>query len=127
MKFDLLTAYTMFDLAGFKVTSITEIPNDYWPRTSLYEQLRAESPWFVVGTTIGAVRIGWRKRVISIEWDSSTYSGIITEDDTTKDQHMVHAWTNADAVKYLSNLREAAYAAKNRRPTQVQVESNESV
>lgn len=105
IAFDFFKALNLMELAGFDVHSIDKMPNGYWPLA--YKEARAMSPWFLVRTSLGPITIGWRKRVIQIEWDKRMYSGIITEDDTTKEDTMVHAWGYPDAAKYLENLRKA--------------------
>lgn len=98
----------VFLLAGIRVDSQDELPNEYWPRVPDYRQLRDESPWWLVHTELGMVKIGWRKRVISIEWGRPEYRCIVTKDEVTKDEKMVHAYSYADAVKYLDELKRHA-------------------
>jgi len=45
-------------------TSMRAIPNEY--HSGLYQ-----NPWFIVETQWGPIRMGWRKRVINIDWSSS--------------------------------------------------------
>ena len=98
----------IFLLAGIHVNSADELPNEYWPRVEDYLQIRADSPWWLAHTELGMVKIGWRKRVISIEWHRTDYRFIVTEDQVTKDEQMVHAYSYADAVKYLTELKRHA-------------------
>jgi hypothetical protein len=53
------------------------------------------------------VGIGWRKRVIEINWRDTGIQTIVTEENVTKDYHLVHAWTIEDALKYLIAFKEA--------------------
>ncbi len=43
----------------------------------------------------------------SIHWEETVIRKIITEDETTKDKTMVHAWSLADILTYLTALRQA--------------------
>jgi hypothetical protein len=65
-------------------------------------------PWFIVTTKIGRIKIGWRKRVIVIDWSDSTNKGravdLFATDDVTKDLHMIHAWGYEKAKEYLQVL-----------------------
>lgn len=92
----------LFLLAGINVLTYWELPNNYWPDS--YVELRKNSPWWLVKTAKGMVRIGWRKRVISIHWEDTTIRQVITEDEVTKDETMVHAWSYLKALEYLTKL-----------------------
>lgn len=59
-----------------------------------------------VKTPAGLIVIGWRKRVINIDWHDTPIRKIITEDPNTKSETMVHAWNNQEALKYLTALAE---------------------
>lgn len=96
-------ALAIFMLAYFDVKAIYELPNEYWPEA--YVVQRAESPWWLVSTEMGNIKIGWRKRVISINWEETGVECIVTDDDVTKGKFMVHAYSHAAAVKYLDALR----------------------
>lgn len=93
----------IFLLAGFEIKDITQIPNQYWP--SEYAELRNANPWWDVETEAGIIRIGSRKRVISIEWKNTGLVFVATSDNVTKSSSNVHAYTNAKAVEYLSALK----------------------
>jgi hypothetical protein len=92
----------IFLLAGFEVTAITKVENKYWP-VEYVEQIAA-SPWWEVETQLGKITIGWRKRVIVIDWTSTGFEYIVTNDQVTKDEVHVHAFSYALAVEYLSAL-----------------------
>lgn len=75
-----------------------KIPNEYD---------KSNRPWFVVTTKIGHIKIGWRKRVIVIDWSRTTNKGRavdLFEDDVTKDAHMIHAWGYEKAKQYIERL-----------------------
>lgn len=105
-------AESLFFLAGFEVLSITQIPNDYWPMVGAYEDVRRDNPWFIVKTLYGDIKIGWRKRVINIEWDGCKVEAKVTEDSTTANGYMVHAWGYHKAVEYLTKLHAELRAGK---------------
>lgn len=96
----------IFDLADLPVTGVPrQIPNQYWPDAEAYREIALENPWWVVPVEGGRITIGWRKRVISIDWTESNRRGEITHDDVTKSTRHVHAWSVGKAVEYLSNFR----------------------
>ena len=99
-------AEAIFRLGGFTVSKVWELANGYWPDNTEYDDVRA--PWWLFMTEIGPVLFGRRKRVFVIEWDACAYRGVITEDDTTKGNYYVHAWTTEKAVEYLKALHKAA-------------------
>lgn len=92
----------LFLLAGIQAAKWHELANQYWPPS--YTELRAQHPWYLAMTPHGPVRIGWRKRVISINWEDTEVRRILTEDDVTKDETMVHAWSYEKALEYLGCL-----------------------
>ena len=53
---------------------------------------------------MGLIEIGWRKRVISINWEDTGIKCDIP-DDVTKTEFSAHAWSYHDAIKYLDLLR----------------------
>jgi hypothetical protein len=95
---------SILTLAGLKPERMWELANGYWPLAPSYDDVR--SPWWLAQTSIGLIRIGSRKRVISIEWDACKVRGIVTTDDVTKGETMVHAWSTSKAVEYLQRLRQ---------------------
>ncbi len=48
------------------------------------------------------VQIGWRKRVINIDWTDTPIRKVLTEDDVTKSESMVHAYSTMKALEYLT-------------------------
>jgi hypothetical protein len=97
----------IFLLAGIEISSVFKLPNDYWPDVPDYAELRRESPWWLVRTLSGLVKIGWRKRVIGIDWSDTVVRLEVTPDDVTKDGSMVHAYSYAKAVEYMTTFRRA--------------------
>lgn len=100
MQSQLESFQAMFRLAGFKVAGFESIPNQYCRTPDCCP------PWYRVTTESGVIEIGWRKRVMSIDW-SATQRDLLDffYDDVTKDRYYIHAWTNAKAVEYLAVLR----------------------
>ena len=101
-------ALAFFLLAGIRVDAVDELANGYWPRTPDYLELRESSPWWLVTTEYGAIVIGWRKRVIDIDWSRTALREIVTSDDVTKSETHVHAWNAHNALKYLCALKDHA-------------------
>lgn len=89
-------------LAGVRVLNLWQIENQYWP--DAYVEERKHSPWFLVKTPDGMLEVGWRKRVLSINWSDTPIHVVVTEDDVTKDEQMVHAYSYSKAVEYLHRL-----------------------
>lgn len=96
----------IFILAGIDVLALFKTENNYWP--SSYVEAREKSPWWLVKTSAGLVHIGWRKRVISIDWADTTIRQAVTDDEVTKDETMVHAHSYAKAVEYMAAWRRIA-------------------
>lgn len=92
----------MFKLAKIPVLAHWRLANGYWPDS--YMVLCAENPWWLVKTPVGLIEIGWRKRVLNIDWEDTPIRCVITQDDTTKSPTSVHAWTAEKAIEYLTTL-----------------------
>lgn len=86
-------------LAGIPFRSIYETPNQYWQGKS-----DIRGPWWLIITNAGVIRIGWRKRVIEIDWSDVGRHVDVTNDEVTKDGTLVHAWTYPKALEYLTTL-----------------------
>lgn len=65
-------------------------------------------PWFVITTTIGRFKIGWRKRVIAIDWSetvgTATSEDLFSGEDTTKSGKSIHAWSLEAARRYIGTV-----------------------
>lgn len=94
----------IFVLAGISVLKTWELPNGYWPKHPGYEALREASPWWLIRTPMGLIEIGWRKRVIHIDWSDTEFKAKIGQADVTKTDTMIHAWSELDAVANLKEL-----------------------
>jgi hypothetical protein len=79
-----------------------------------------EDPWWLVQTTWGMIEIGWRKRVINIDWSdtplrikkgaSREYEFhmlplISADSNITHEAEYIHAWSFGAAVDYLTEFR----------------------
>ena len=79
------------------------IPNEYSS-----EAYFARKPWFVCHTPDGDIKIGWRKRVISIEWQDNFKPfdmSIFDSEDVTKWNRGIHAWGENKAYEYISKVK----------------------
>lgn len=81
---------------------IKTIPNEYTTsKLNLYS-------WYSVTTPKGIIKIGWRKRVINIDWTESDIKSksedLFKEEDTTKYDKVVHAWGYDKAREYINKL-----------------------
>lgn len=69
-------------------------------------------PWFIVTTEIGRFKIGWRKRVIHLEWADTVVSKSAEElfpgEDVTKFERTIHAWGLDKARQYIEAVIAAA-------------------
>ena len=72
----------------------------------------AHLPWFIVTTTAGRFVIGWRKRVISIDWSETigteTAEAIFANEEVTKGDKSIHAWSVEDAKRYVNTILSTA-------------------
>lgn len=98
-------AKTFFIQAGFKVLAVEVLVNQYWPPA--YTELREGNPWFMILTEYGWIKIGHRKRVYSLNWEHTALRLEITDDNVTKNDVLVHAWSAPDLLKYLIALKAA--------------------
>ena len=92
-------------LFGDNKIYVKEIPNQYYPDSVF--------PWFTVYTTKGPIRIGWRKRVINIDWSESNIphfpEDLFAGEDTTigsrvLEDRYIHAWGYEKAKEYIDKL-----------------------
>jgi hypothetical protein len=82
---------------------VEEIPNGYCSRGCC-----RHLPWFIVTTTVGRFKIGWRKRVINIDWSDTRGTHdtktLFAGEDVTKDARMIHAWSVEKARSYVATI-----------------------
>lgn len=82
---------------------VEEIPNGYCSNGCC-----ADKPWFIVTTKIGRIKIGWRKRVINIDWSDSENKTeakvLFPDEDVTKYDRDIHACSYEKAKEYLDKI-----------------------
>lgn len=74
----------------------------------------SHKPWFMFHTPDGDIEMGWRKRVISIEWQENYKPfdmELFKDEDVTKwgdkGKRGIHAWGNEKAYQYLATVLKA--------------------
>ncbi len=85
------------------------LPNGYWPKDCCID-----IPWFLFHTIDGDIVMGWRKHVISIEWQENYKSFDMNElfgnENVTKweksGKRGIHAWGEKKAYEYLKKVLE---------------------
>jgi hypothetical protein len=90
-----------FEKSGLPAVYMEEIPNEYWPEP--YVIGRALSPWFVCTTRVGHFKVGWRKRVIVLDWErtdvkangETIFPEEYADSCSTVGEHYIHTnWDN---------------------------------
>ena len=84
---------------------VEEIPNGY-SNSWWYSHF----PWYRITTPLGHWVVGWRKRVLVIDWSSTVikaYAKDVIPDDVTKHDRLVHAWTMEKAKEYIALIIKA--------------------
>lgn len=89
--------------AGFSDVVVIKTENEYWKG---YYGL--DKPWADVYTELGTFTIGWRKRVIHLEW--SLFVGdkaetLFPNEDVTKYDYVIHCWSPEKCKEYLKTIR----------------------
>lgn len=83
------------------------LPNGYCK-----EECCMHIPWFLFHTIDGDIKMGWRKRVISIEWQENykyfDMNELFATENVTKweenGKHGIHAWGDEKAYEYLKKV-----------------------
>jgi hypothetical protein len=77
---------------------------------NLYGSDSYAGPWLTMITEqLGRVTLGWRKRVIAIEWERGPDGReVFASESVTVDSKLVHAWNPEQATSYLRRLMEAS-------------------
>lgn len=89
----------IFGTASIPILAMKKLRNGYWG-----DLPDGAHPWWFVKTANGWIEIGWRKRVISIDWSDTPVRTAVTTDEVTKDDSSVHAYSEAYAAQYLTIL-----------------------
>jgi len=97
------TAKNIFQRARFDLVYIEEIPNEYWETPN--------DPWLIVTTQFGHFKVGWRKRVIVIDWSRTVLetwaAKIFPDENVTMEGKKIHAWGYDKMESYLIQIRNA--------------------
>ena len=93
----------LIGLFGDRLIFVEAIPNEY--DNSYYFRQR---PWFLVTTPKGRIKIGWRKRVINIDWSGTTIThkaqDLFAGEQVTKGDKHIHADGLGKAKEYIDVL-----------------------
>lgn len=93
----------LFTQAGFDSIHVELIDNEYCSQSCCYHL-----PWIMVTTPKGRIKLGWRKRVINIDWSESDINldgnEIFKDEKVTTSDRSVHAWGYEKAIEYLKKL-----------------------
>lgn len=88
---------------GKEMIYAKELPNGYCNQWCCKDK-----PWFNVTTKRGDIVIGWRKRVIQIDWSHSEIkapaAALFPAEDTSKGPQWIHAWSYEKADAYITTL-----------------------
>jgi hypothetical protein len=89
-----------FTKAGFQALTLTAIPNQYCSCDYC-------ASWYEVQTEHGVFRVGHRKRVVSLDWSGTgaNYSPLFLDENVTRWDGGIHAWTSAALIDYLQRIR----------------------
>ena len=100
----------LFTSAGFKDLRLSAIQNEYCACNEC-------PPWFNVNTEFGTIKIGWRKRVVNIDWSSlieslrkcgelpnRSISSLFEDESVTKGENSIHAWGYDNVTEYLTKI-----------------------
>ncbi len=93
----------LFKQAGFHSVELTAVPNQYCSCPMC-------GPWFEARTVFGLVTIGWRKRVIYLDWNKTgiQVNNVPEDSNITHGSGWTHAWGYEKAAEYLRTIRQAA-------------------
>jgi hypothetical protein len=89
-------------LAGIEYTSEHKLENGYTPGRG------GVQPWLLAMTAWGPLTIGWRKRVIDIDWQTSKYPAILIEPPEEYITHapgFIHCYGYEQAIRALKALK----------------------
>ncbi|HKY40729.1 MAG TPA: hypothetical protein VJN18_32565 [Polyangiaceae bacterium] len=90
----------VFADAGYPRVNLVSTPNQYCPCDSC-------PPWYLAQVgELPPIRIGWRKRVIVIDWEATGQQlpALFEGEGVTKSATMIHAWGYEKASEYLARL-----------------------
>lgn len=92
----------IFKEAGFVKIEFNPIPNEYCGCPHC-------APWYIVTTEIGKFKIGWRERVINIDFEGlglkeSLVPILFLKEEVTRGADYIHAWGDKKTTEYLSKI-----------------------
>lgn len=94
----------LLGLFGGQKIFVEDLPNGYMVDDWFF----STRPWFMVTTTKGRIKIGWRKSVINISWEDNPSLGdgdvIFKDEQVTTGRTLVHAWNPEKAKEYIERL-----------------------
>jgi len=94
-------------LTGFDYTSEHKLVNGYVSDRGTGNPQYSQ-PWMMFMTTWGPVVVGWRKRVINIEWHDSKYPSLVVEPPDLYITHgpgYIHCYGYGEALAALERLK----------------------
>lgn len=74
---------------------------EHWNIQNEYDRFACD--WVLARTSLGIIKIGWRKKVIAIEWGATNIK-YLTDANVTKSEHGCHCYSYAEALVELTNL-----------------------
>ncbi len=93
----------LFKSAGFDTIHVETIGNEYCSKSCCYK-----FPWIIATTPKGRIKLGWRKRVMNLDWSDSDLEidgeKLFKGEDTTIGTSYIHCWSEEKAVEYLKKL-----------------------
>lgn len=94
----------IYEQAGFDQRTLVfeSVPNEYCS----CEQC---APWFDVVTSFGTMKIGYRKRVILMDWSNTGWdiAELFNKEQVTKGPGYIHAWGSDQATEFLQRIRQS--------------------
>lgn len=94
---------SIFTAAGVSPIHMRAIANEYCGRSCCVHK-----PWYVVTSKLGPIKIGWRKRVIVIDWQDSDMvldgEALFADVDVTKGKRFIHAYGDSRASEFIKRL-----------------------
>jgi hypothetical protein len=93
----------LFKSAGFDTVYVETINSEYCRESCCYK-----FPWVIVTTKKGRIKLGWRKRVMNLDWSDSDLNidgeKLFKDENVTKGTNYIHCWGKEKAVEYLKKL-----------------------
>ncbi len=93
----------LFKSAGFETIHVETIESGYCKESCCYK-----FPWIIVTTPKGRIKLGWRKRVMNLDWSESDITAmgeiLFKDEKTTTGEKYIHCWSKEKAVEYLKKL-----------------------